>query len=83
MAEAPNKAVLRGFVNIRKLIQAVNLLFPWPVCRWLLIKLLGYEIHPSSRIFLAWIFPKHLIIEANSSIGVGFRPQILTHNIDF
>ena len=42
---------------------------PWPAKRWLLLKLYGYEIHETSRIGLAWVFPDKLVMEAHSSIG--------------
>ena len=41
---------------------------PWPAKRWLLLKLYGYEIHETSRIGLAWVFPEQLVMEAHSRI---------------
>lgn len=53
----------------RKIIQIISLLCPWTMRRWLLVTFLGYNIHPSSRIGWAWVFPKNLIMETGSSIG--------------
>jgi acetyltransferase-like isoleucine patch superfamily enzyme len=35
-------------------------LLPWSLKRWLLQRSFGYEIDPSARIGLAWVYPKHL-----------------------
>jgi len=35
----------------------------------MLEKLMGYEIHPTSRIGIAWVLPYRLIMEAHSRIG--------------
>lgn len=46
-----------------------SLLLPWGMRRTFLEKQFGYSIHPSSRIGLAWIFPRRLIMEEGSRIG--------------
>lgn len=46
-----------------------SFLLPWPARRLLLEKQFGYSIHPSSRIGLAWICPRRLVMEEHSSIG--------------
>lgn len=51
------------------LLRFVSLVLPWNVRRTFLQKQFGYEIHPSSRIGLSWIFPKRLILEAETSVG--------------
>lgn len=41
---------------------------PWPLKRWALQKKFGYEIHPSARIGLAWVYPRHLRLGRESRI---------------
>lgn len=43
--------------------------FPWEMRRSFLEKQFGYQIHPSCRIGLSWIFPTRLIMEEGSKIG--------------
>lgn len=50
------------------LLKALSILLPWPLRRWMLQRLWGYQIHPSARIGLAWVFPKHLHMGAGSKI---------------
>ncbi|MFL6590710.1 MAG: acyltransferase [Chthoniobacterales bacterium] len=45
------------------------MLLPWSLRRGFLEKQFGYSLHPSSRIGLAWIFPRHLVMEEGSRIG--------------
>lgn len=47
----------------------VSMLLPWSMRRSFLEKQFGYQLHPTSRIGLAWVFPERLIMEANTSIG--------------
>jgi hypothetical protein len=47
----------------------VSLLLPWELRRRFLETQFGYELHPTSRIGLAWILPRKLIMEEGSSIG--------------
>lgn len=51
------------------LLKMITVLSPWPIKRFLLVKYFKYEIHPSARIGLSWIFPKKLIMDANANIG--------------
>jgi acetyltransferase-like isoleucine patch superfamily enzyme len=51
------------------LIKIIAVLLPWPLKRFLLVKFFKYEIHPSARIGLSWIYPKKLIMNAGSQIG--------------
>lgn len=44
-------------------------LLPWPLKRWLLCRLYGYELDPASHIGLAWIFPRRLVMKKGASIG--------------
>jgi len=54
---------------VRSSIHLITLAFPWWLRRWLLVKLLGYKIHPTANIGLAWVLPTELVMEANSKIG--------------
>jgi acetyltransferase-like isoleucine patch superfamily enzyme len=47
----------------------LSMLLPWSIRRTFLEKQFGYQLHPTSRIGLAWIFPERLVLEANTSIG--------------
>jgi acetyltransferase-like isoleucine patch superfamily enzyme len=51
------------------LARLLLVLLPWPVRRRLLVRLFGYDIAPSARIGLAWIFPRRLTMGPHSSIG--------------
>ena len=44
------------------------MLLPWSLRRMVLNKWFGFEIHPSARIGLAWVFPDKLIMGAGSKI---------------
>ena len=45
------------------------MLLPWFLRRRLLIACYGYEIQPSARIGLAWVYPKKLVMGPNTYIG--------------
>jgi acetyltransferase-like isoleucine patch superfamily enzyme len=42
------------------ILKIIICLLPWSLKRWLLQRSYGYEIDPSARIGLAWVYPKHL-----------------------
>ena len=42
------------------IFKIILLLLPWSLRRRLLQRLLGYQIDPSARIGLAWVYPRHL-----------------------
>lgn len=42
------------------LLKAILILLPWPVRRFFLQRLFGYELAPSARIGFAWVYPKRL-----------------------
>lgn len=44
------------------------MLLPWSLRRKALNKWFGYEIHPSAKIGLAWIFPRKLVMKEGSKI---------------
>jgi acetyltransferase-like isoleucine patch superfamily enzyme len=50
-------------------LKIVTLILPWPLKRLLLVHFFKYEIHPSAKIGLSWIYPKKLVMEANAKIG--------------
>jgi acetyltransferase-like isoleucine patch superfamily enzyme len=54
---------------MKTLLRLLSLLLPWTLRRSLLEKQFGYSIHPTSRIGLAWIFPRRLVMEEGSRIG--------------
>jgi acetyltransferase-like isoleucine patch superfamily enzyme len=51
------------------LIKLFTFLLPWPLRRLALNSFFKYQIHPSAKIGLSWIFPKRLVMDAGSSIG--------------
>ena len=56
---------------MKTLLQALTVLLPWPLRRWVLARAFGYRIDPTSRIGLSWVFPQRLILEAHTRIGHG------------
>lgn len=51
------------------LLKAFITILPWFLKRWLLVKLFGYEIHPTAYIGLSFIYPSHLIMKKEARIG--------------
>ena len=54
---------------MRLLLRAFIVLLPWPLKRRLLRLVYRYELHPTSRIGLAWVFPKRLVMAGHARIG--------------
>jgi acetyltransferase-like isoleucine patch superfamily enzyme len=54
---------------LKNFAMCLSVILPWEVRRRLLEKQFGYSIHPTSRIGLAWIWPRRLIMEEHSRIG--------------
>ncbi|MGI9113636.1 MAG: hypothetical protein DLM52_03685 [Chthoniobacterales bacterium] len=54
---------------MKQLLMFVAMLLPWNLRRTFLERQFGFQIHPTARIGLAWIFPSRLIMEEGSSIG--------------
>lgn len=51
------------------IILKITMLFlPWSLRRLLLNKFFGYQIHPSAKIGLAWIYPRKLIMNEKAKI---------------
>ena len=51
-----------------KLLKCLIIIMPWPLKRWFLVKFFKYNIHPSARIGLAWVYPAHLEMAEKSII---------------
>lgn len=54
---------------MKTLLSLLTVLLPWPLRRLVLQRCFGFVLHPTARLGLAWVFPRHLIMEAGSSIG--------------
>jgi acetyltransferase-like isoleucine patch superfamily enzyme len=54
---------------MKVILMLAAMLLPWNLRRTFLERQFGYQIHPTARIGLAWIFPARLIMEEGSSIG--------------
>lgn len=50
------------------MLKILSFFFPWFLRRRILNKCFGYNIHPNARIGFAWVFPKELILAADSKI---------------
>lgn len=53
---------------MKKTLSILIVFLPWKIKRFLLIKIWKYEIHPTAKIGLAYIFPKNLIMKEGSKI---------------
>ena len=56
---------------MKTVLRLISFLLPWELRRSFLEKQFGFQIHPTARVGLAWIFPKALIMEEGSSIGTA------------
>ncbi len=54
---------------MRNFLLLISLLLPWEWRRRFLESQFGYSIHPTSRIGLAWICPRRLVLEEHARIG--------------
>ncbi|MDD4932604.1 MAG: hypothetical protein PHO89_03965 [Methylacidiphilaceae bacterium] len=65
----------RGEVFFRQAVKALavtfSLFLPWWAKRMVLQWVCGYNLHPTARIGLSWVAPKHLRMAPFSSIGHG------------
>lgn len=50
-------------------LKIITFVLPWPLKRFMLVQFFKFEIHPSARIGLSWIYPKKLIMDSDSNIG--------------
>ncbi|WP_372720582.1 hypothetical protein [Novipirellula sp.] len=53
---------------MKKLLFLAIIVLPWSIKRIILQRWLGYQLHRTARIGLAWIFPKHLVMGPSSRI---------------
>lgn len=51
------------------LLRLFVVLLPWPLRRRALGAFFGYEIHPTARVGLSWIFPEKLVLAEGAQIG--------------
>ena len=51
------------------ILKLFTVLLPWPLRRRALQRWFGYQIHPTARIGLAWIYPAKLIMAEGARIG--------------
>ncbi len=51
------------------MLRVMLVLLPWGLRRHLLQRFYGYRLHPASRIGLAWVFPRMLVMDSGASIG--------------
>ena len=54
---------------MRSIICALIVLLPWKLRRLVLQRFFGFDLHPTSHIGLAWIFPRKLVMERGTHIG--------------
>jgi acetyltransferase-like isoleucine patch superfamily enzyme len=53
---------------MRQLFKPWIVLLPWPLKRKILHLMFGYRLAPTAHIGLAWVYPRHLCMEAGSRI---------------
>jgi len=56
---------------VKTILRLFSLLLPWELRRSFLEKQFGFQIHPTARIGLAWVFPNRLVMEEGTSIGTA------------
>ncbi len=49
--------------------EALTIVLPWPLRRWVLSTVFGYRLDRTSHIGFAWIFPRELVMQPHSRIG--------------
>lgn len=54
---------------MKRILSVLIIFLPWSIRRLILIKIWNFEIHPSSRIGLSYIYPSKLRMLENSKIG--------------
>jgi acetyltransferase-like isoleucine patch superfamily enzyme len=54
---------------VKKLLSLAVVLLPWPLKRRVLQRFWGYDLAPSARIGLSYIYPGHLVMDEGASIG--------------
>lgn len=51
-----------------KILKPFIVLLPWKLKRFVLCRFFGYELHPSARIGMAWVFPGKLVMKERAYI---------------
>lgn len=46
----------------------LTLILPWSLKRYVLQKRFGYELHPTARLGMVWVFPRKLVMHAGARI---------------
>ena len=54
---------------MKKILSLIIVVLPWKLKRFLLIKIWKYDIDPTAKIGLAYVYPKHLKMNAGSKIA--------------
>ncbi len=54
---------------MRLLFRLCIVILPWPLKRLLLCRLYGYQLHSTSRIGWAWVYPTRLVMSSHARIG--------------
>src|SRR5215471_15011694 len=54
---------------MKTLARLLVVLLPWKLRRIVLRRFFGYDLHPESRIGIAWVFPAELVMGRGASIG--------------
>lgn len=54
---------------MKKLFQLLLVLLPWSLRRPLLVRWFNFELHPTSRVGLSWVFPDRLVLGPHARIG--------------
>lgn len=54
---------------MKKLLKVILIFLPWPMRRYLLNKIFGYEIHPGAKLGLNWVYPSKLVMYEGAYIA--------------
>lgn len=55
--------------SLNTVLKALIVPLPWPIKRWLLQRFFGFELAPSARIGLAWVYPRQLRMGSGARIA--------------
>ncbi len=55
--------------KLRCVVSLLVIPLPWKLRRWVLVHMLGYEIHAQARIGYSWVYPERLVMGAGARIG--------------
>jgi acetyltransferase-like isoleucine patch superfamily enzyme len=54
---------------LKLMLQAAVVIMPWGMKRWFLSRFFGYNLAPTARIGVSWVYPKRLVMGDGSRIG--------------